>query len=149
MQDVRHNFSFDASYDVPSEALVLATAFRDGSRTAGRYRRSRSSGRLAGERNATGGVFGGFSLRPDLVPGVDPYNAPNSPTAPCVTDFSVPDCQFNPAAFSVPAASIFPETLRETFFVAAFCTGRSVAGEEHKTDGKYFASAQNGYFQSA
>jgi hypothetical protein len=45
----------------------------------------------------TGGVFGGFSFRPDLVSGV-PTRCPN---------FSVPECQFNVAAFSNPGTGVF------------------------------------------
>jgi hypothetical protein len=44
----------------------------------------------------TGGIFGG-ALRPNLVGGI--------PTQP--SNFSVPDNQFNPAAFSIPAPGTF------------------------------------------
>jgi hypothetical protein len=50
-----------------------------------------------------GGVFGGFSFRPDVVPGVDPY-APSN--ARC-SGFSIPECQFNPAAFTTPQNGIY------------------------------------------
>jgi len=46
----------------------------------------------------SGGTFGGFSLRPNLVPGVDPY----SPTGNGCSGYSVPNCQFNAAAFTAP-----------------------------------------------
>ena len=50
--------------------------------------------------NLQGGTFGGFSFRPDIVPGVDPYEPSN---ARC-SGFSIPDCQFNSAAFTPPPA---------------------------------------------
>ena len=43
-QDVRHNFTFDASYDIPGQA-VLGALLRDGSQAAGSCQPSRSSER--------------------------------------------------------------------------------------------------------
>ena len=53
--------------------------------------------RLAGHDHATGGIFSGFSFRPNIVSGVNMYCEP----------YSVPNCQFNPAAFSDPGAGVF------------------------------------------
>jgi Carboxypeptidase regulatory-like domain/TonB dependent receptor len=89
-QDVRHNFTFDAGYDIPfkkyfenaprwiAEGWQLNTIFQ-----------ARSG--LPVNVTTTGGIFGGFALRPDVVSGVNPYCA----------NYSVPNCQFNSAAFSV------------------------------------------------
>jgi len=95
-QDVRHNFTLDAGYDVPLRdwfsggpgwivdgwQLNTITQIRSG---------------LPVNVTRQGGVFGGFSFRPDLVPGVD-TRCPN---------FSVPECQFNAAAFSNPGDGVF------------------------------------------
>jgi len=95
-QDVRHNFTMDAGYDVPLRdwfgggpgwivdgwQLNTITQIRSG---------------LPVNVTRQGGVFGGFSFRPDVVPGVD-TRCPN---------FSVPTCQFNAAAFSNPGDGVF------------------------------------------
>ncbi|HEV8135444.1 MAG TPA: TonB-dependent receptor [Pyrinomonadaceae bacterium] len=95
-QDVRHNFTLDAGYDLPLRdwfssgpgwivdgwQLNTITQIRSG---------------LPVNVTRQGGVFGGFSFRPDLVPGVD-TRCPN---------FSVPECQFNAAAFSNPGDGVF------------------------------------------
>jgi Carboxypeptidase regulatory-like domain/TonB dependent receptor len=95
-QDVRHNFTMDAGYDVPLRdwfgggpgwivdgwQLNTITQIRSG---------------LPVNVTRQGGVFGGFSFRPDIVPGVD-TRCPN---------FSVPTCQFNAAAFSNPGDGVF------------------------------------------
>lgn len=90
-QDVRHNFVFDAGYDI---------AFRDWFDGGPRWlvdgwrmdtiTQIRSG--LPVTPTLQGGVFGGFTKRPNLVPGVD-TRCPN---------FNVPDCQFNSAAFVDP-----------------------------------------------
>ena len=52
----------------------------------------------------TGGIFSGFSFRPNVVPGVNPYCSP----------YNVPDCQFNAAAFSDPGQGVFGNLGRNT-----------------------------------
>lgn len=95
-QDVRHNFTMDAGYDLPLRdwfgggpgwivdgwQLNTITQIRSG---------------LPVNVTRQGGVFGGFSFRPDIVPGVD-TRCPN---------YSLPECQFNAAAFSNPGDGIF------------------------------------------
>ncbi len=95
-QDVRHNFTFDAGYDLP-----LRDWFDSGPRwlvdgwQLNTITQIRSG--LPVNVTRTGGVFGGFSFRPDLVPGVD-TRCPN---------FNIPQCQFNVAAFSDPGTGVF------------------------------------------
>ncbi len=96
-QDIRHNFTFDASYDVPS----FSKFFGDGvPRWIGdgwlfnTLTQIRSG--FPVNVTVTGGIFGG-ALRPNLVPGV--------PTRP--SNYSVPNNQFNIDAFSLPAAGTF------------------------------------------
>ena len=90
-QDVRHNFTFDASYDLPSlhqRYNNLPKWLVDG------YQLNTITQIRSGfPVNVTinGGIFGG-SLRPDLVPGVSTV-CPN---------YSLPNCQYNAAAFSNP-----------------------------------------------
>ena len=95
-QDIRHNFVLDAGYDLPflkwfdnapkwlvdGWQLNTITQIRSGFPV-----------------NVTrqGGAFGGFSFRPSVVPGVDPYCA----------NYNVPDCQFNAAAFYDPGDGVF------------------------------------------
>jgi hypothetical protein len=95
-QDVRHNFTMDAGYDLPLRdwlnggpgwlvdgwQLNTITQIRSG---------------LPVNVTRQGGVFGGFSFRPDVVAGVD-TRCPN---------YSVPECQFNVAAFSNPGDGVF------------------------------------------
>lgn len=95
-QDVRHNFTMDAGYDLPLRdwfgggpdwivdgwQLNTITQIRSG---------------LPVNVTRQGGVFGGFSFRPDIVPGVD-TRCPN---------YSLPECQFNAAAFSNPGDGVF------------------------------------------
>lgn len=95
-QDVRHNFTIDAGYDLPFRdwfgggprwvvdgwQLNTITQIRSG---------------LPVTPTRQGGTFGGFSFRPDVVEGVD-TRCPN---------FNMPDCQFNAAAFSDPGPGIF------------------------------------------
>ena len=102
--DVRHNFTFDASYEVPSARrwfgdntprwiadgwqISSITQFRTG---------------LPINVTRTGGTFGGFSLRPNLVPGADPYNDHQTlPNGTVCNGYRIPDCQFNFDAFDVP-----------------------------------------------
>ncbi len=95
-QDVRHNFTLDAGYDLPLRDwfdggpgwLVDGWQFN----TITQIR----SG-LPVNVTRQGGVFGGFSFRPNLVSSVD-TRCPN---------FSVPQCQFNAAAFSNPGDGVF------------------------------------------
>lgn len=95
-QDVRHNFTFDAGYDIPFKSWFeggpnwLVNGWQVNTIIQAR------SG-LPVNVTRTGGTFGGFSFRPDVVPGVDPY----------CSNYSVPDCQFNPDAFSIPPAGVY------------------------------------------
>jgi hypothetical protein len=95
-QDVRHNFTMDAGYDVPlrdwfgSGPAWLVDGWQLNTITQIR------SG-LPVNVTRKGGVFGGFSFRPDVVPGVD-TRCPN---------YSLPECQFNAAAFSNPGDGVF------------------------------------------
>ncbi|MCW5960837.1 MAG: TonB-dependent receptor [Pyrinomonadaceae bacterium] len=95
-QDVRHNFSFDAGYDIPFRKWFESGPnwLVDGWQL-NTIIQARSG--LPVNVTRTGGIFGGFAFRPDVVPGVDPY----------CSNYSVPDCQFNSAAFSIPPAGRF------------------------------------------
>ena len=96
-QDVRHNFTLDAGYDLP-----LRDWFGGGPRwlvdgwNLSSITQIRSG--LPVNVTLTGGTFGGFSGRPDIVPGVDPYEPSNERCS----GFSIPDCQFNQDAFELP-----------------------------------------------
>ncbi len=91
-QDVRHNFTFDAGYNVPSLRSFfgsgvprwLAEGFQFNTLT-----QIRSA--LPVNVTADGGFFGG-ALRPNVVPGVPQY---------------LSNGNFNPAAFSRPATGTF------------------------------------------
>jgi len=95
-QDVRHNFTFDAGYNLPFKSWFenapnwLADGWQLNTIIQAR------SG-LPVTVTQTGGIFGGFSFRPNVVAGVNPYCA----------NYSVPDCQFNPNAFQVLPAGVF------------------------------------------
>lgn len=95
-QDVRHNFSFDAGYDIPFKSWFsnapnwLVSGWQLNTIT-----QIRSGLPITVTRN--GGTFGGFSFRPNVVPGVNQY----------CSNYNVPNCQFNAAAFSIPAAGVF------------------------------------------
>ncbi len=100
-QDIRHNFTFDASYNIPVSS-VWETApkwIADGWQIA-----TISQFRTALPVNVTkqGGTFGGFSYRPNLVPGV---------STRCPT-YSVPECQYNVAAFTDPGVNVPGNTPR-------------------------------------
>jgi hypothetical protein len=98
-QDVRHNFSLDAGYDIPfGDWFDGGPNWLKNGWNISTIIQARTG--LPVNVTLNGGVFGGFSMRPDIVPGVDPYE-PN--TARC-SGFSIPDCQFNPAAFTTPAS---------------------------------------------
>jgi hypothetical protein len=111
-QDIRHNFVFDASYDIPSARRLFGDGLprwiADGWQisTISQFRTG-----FPVNVTRTGGTFGGFSLRPDLVPGVDPYAPSNSRCS----GFRVPDCQFNAAAFSTPADEFTPGNTPRNF----------------------------------
>ena len=111
-QDVRHNFVFDASYEIPSARGWFGDGvprwIADGWQIA-----TISQFRTGLPVNVTrkGGVFGGFTLRPNLVPGVDPY-APSTALCP---QHSVPECQFNAAAFVSPAETFTPGNTPRNF----------------------------------
>jgi len=98
-QDIRHNFTFDASYDIPSARRLFGDGvprwIGDGWQIS-TITQIRSGFPVNVTRQ--GGTFGGFTFRPDVVPGVDPYN----PTTGGCNGYSVPDCQFNKDAFFVP-----------------------------------------------
>ena len=94
--DVRHNFGLDAGYE-----LAFRDWFGDGPGwlidgwNVNTITQIRSG--LPVNPTVQGGTFGGFSFRPNLVPGVD-VRCPN---------YSLPGCQFNTAAFTVPPAGVF------------------------------------------
>ncbi|MGI8469551.1 MAG: TonB-dependent receptor [Pyrinomonadaceae bacterium] len=92
-QDIRHNFTFDASYNVPS----FKKLFGDGlPRWIGDGWQLNTITQIRSgfpvNVTVTGGIFGG-SLRPDLVPNVS-TRCPN---------YNLPNCQYNAAAFVIPA----------------------------------------------
>jgi hypothetical protein len=95
-QDVRHNFTFDAGYDVPFKSW-----FENGPNwlvngwQLNTIIQARSG--LPVTVTQTGGIFGGFSFRPNVIAGVDQYCA----------NYNVPNCQFNPAAFQVLPPGVF------------------------------------------
>jgi Outer membrane receptor for ferrienterochelin and colicins len=95
-QDVRHNFTFDAGYDLPFKSW-----FGGGPRwlvegwQLNTIIQARSG--LPVTVTRTGGTFGGLSFRPDVVEGVNPY----------CSNYRVPDCQFNAAAFRDPGPGVF------------------------------------------
>jgi outer membrane receptor for ferrienterochelin and colicin len=95
-QDVRHNFSMDAGYE-----LAFRNWFGDGPRwlidgwNVNTIIQARSG--LPVNPTVQGGTFGGFSFRPNLVEGAD-VRCPN---------YSLPTCQFNEDAFTVPPAGVF------------------------------------------
>ena len=102
-QDIRHNITFDASYDLPSAKRWFGDGFptylADGWQIS-----TITQWRTGFPVNVTrqGGVFGGFSLRPNYKSGVNPY----------CSNYNVPDCQFNAAAFSDPGGFIPGNTPR-------------------------------------
>ena len=94
-QDIRHNFVFDAGYNVPS----LRHVFGDGLPhwiADGWQLNSLTQIRTGFPVNVTvtGGIFGG-ALRPNYLGGVS------------TTNFNIPDNQYNINAFSIPAAGKF------------------------------------------
>jgi outer membrane receptor protein involved in Fe transport len=104
--DVRHNFVFDASYDIPSARKLFGDGvprwIADGWQisTISQFRTG-----LPVNVTRQGGVFGGFSLRPNLVPGVS-TRCPN---------FNLPDCQYNAAAFTAPTGAFTPGNTPRNF----------------------------------
>ena len=100
-QDIRHNFTFDASYNLPIRSVWTGAPkwIADGWQIS-----SISQFRTALPVNVTkqGGVFGGFSFRPNIVPGVS-TRCPN---------FRVPECQYNAAAFTDPGVNVPGNTPR-------------------------------------
>jgi hypothetical protein len=102
-QDVRHNFSLDAGYDIPfGEWFDGGPNWLKNGWNISTIVQARTGFPV----NVTlkGGVFGGFSMRPDIVPGVDPYDPHLTlPNGTVCNGYRVPDCQFNPAAFTTPA----------------------------------------------
>ncbi|MGI8810927.1 MAG: TonB-dependent receptor [Pyrinomonadaceae bacterium] len=108
-QDVRQNFVFDASYDIPSARRLFGDGvprwIGDGWQVS-----TLSQFRTGLPVNVTrkGGVFGGFSFRPNIVAGVDPY----SPSSASCSGRSLPNCQFNAAAFTDPGGFVPGNTPR-------------------------------------
>jgi outer membrane receptor protein involved in Fe transport len=94
--DIRHNFTFDASYD-----LGFRKWFGGGPRwlVNGWQLNTITQIRSGFPVNVTrqGGVFGGFSFRPNIVPGV-------STRCP---QYSEPTCFYNAAAFTNPGDGVF------------------------------------------
>ena len=114
-QDIRHNFVFDASYNIPFRSWFRGSPkwIADGWQIA-----TLSQFRTGFPVNVTrkGGVFGGFSMRPNLVPGVDPYDSHETlPDGTVCTGFSVPNCQFNSAAFHNPVGTFTPGNTPRNF----------------------------------
>ena len=97
-QDVRHNFTFDAGYDVPSFRRLFGNDNIPRWIADGWQLNTLTQIRSGFPVNVTvtGGIFGG-ALRPNVVPGISPYPS----------NYSVPNNQFNPSAFSIPAAGTF------------------------------------------
>jgi len=101
-QDVRHNFSLDAGYDIPFGVWFDSAPkwLVDGWNIS-----TIMQFRTGFPVNVTmqGGTFGGFSPRPDVVPGVDPYDPHlTRPNGTVCNGYSLPSCQFNPDAFRPP-----------------------------------------------
>jgi hypothetical protein len=95
--DVRHNFNLDAGYELDFRDWLGGDGpgwLIDGW-NVNTIIQIRSG--LPVNPTVQGGTFGGFSFRPNLVPGAD-VRCPN---------YSVPTCQFNAAAFTVPPAGVF------------------------------------------
>lgn len=90
-QDVRHNFAFDAGYDLAFKKWWGGPTWLADGWQVNSIIQARSG--LPVNVTETGGTFGGFSRRPNVVSGQDLY----------CSNYSVPNCQFNPAAFSTPA----------------------------------------------
>ena len=95
--DIRHNFTFDAGYDIPS----LRQFFGDGTPrwiADGWSLNTLTQMRTGFPVNVTvtGGIFGG-ALRPNLIQGV--------PLRPA--NYDLPKNQFNSAAFALPAPGTF------------------------------------------
>lgn len=99
--DVRHNFSMDAGYE-----FGFRNWYDDGPGwlvdgwNVNSIIQIRSG--LPVNPTVQGGTFGGFSFRPNLVPGVD-TRCPN---------YTLPTCQFNVDAFEVPPAGVFGDAGR-------------------------------------
>jgi hypothetical protein len=95
-QDIRHNFVIDAGYDLPFRKW-----FGGGAKwlVDGWQLNTITQIRSGFPVNVTrqGGVFGGFSFRPSVIPGVD-TRCPN---------YNLPNCQFNAAAFYDPGPGVF------------------------------------------
>ncbi|MEP6900195.1 MAG: TonB-dependent receptor [Actinomycetota bacterium] len=95
-QDIRHNFALDIGYD-----LSFSRWFKNGPKwlVDGWQFNNITQIRTGFPVNITraGGTFGGFSFRPNLVPGADTR---------CPA-FNVPNCQFNVAAFVDPGQGVY------------------------------------------
>ncbi|HVF30691.1 MAG TPA: carboxypeptidase regulatory-like domain-containing protein [Pyrinomonadaceae bacterium] len=101
-QDVRHNFSFDAGYDLRFHDWFGGPRWLTQGWQVNTITQARSGYPVTVRRQ--GGGFGGFSFRPNAVQGVDPYCSP----------YQVPNCQFNPAAYTIPGAGVFGNVGRNT-----------------------------------
>ena len=101
-QDVRHNFSFDAGYDLRFRDWFGGPRWLTDGWQINTITQARSGYPVTVRRQ--GGGFGGFSFRPNAVPGVDPYCQP----------YRVPTCQFNRAAYTIPGAGVFGNVGRNT-----------------------------------
>jgi hypothetical protein len=109
-QDVRHNFSVDAGYDMRFHDWFGGPRWLTEGWQINTITQARSGYPVTVRRQ--GGAFGGFSFRPNVVPGVNPYCEP----------YNVPNCQFNAAAFNgmLPAGqfgNVGRNTLRGPSFV--------------------------------
>jgi carboxypeptidase family protein/TonB-dependent receptor-like protein len=94
-QDVRHNFTFDAGYDLPLHDWLGGPAWLVNGWQVNTITQVRTG--LPVNVTRQGGTFGGFSFRPNVIEGV-PLRCPN---------FTLPECQFNAAAFTDPGSGVF------------------------------------------
>jgi len=99
-QDIRHNFTLDAGYDIPfGEWFDGGPNWLKNGWNISTIIQARTG--FPVNVTLSGGVFGGFSGRPNVVPGVDPYDSHEVlPNGTVCNGYSVPDCQFNRDAFS-------------------------------------------------
>ena len=89
-QDVRHNFSLDAGYELRFREWFGGPKWLADGWNINTITQARSGLPVTVRRQ--GGSFGGFSFRPNAIPGVNQYCEP----------YTVPTCQFNSAALLDP-----------------------------------------------
>jgi len=94
-QDVRHNFTLDAGYDLPLQRWFGGPSWLVDGWQLNTITQMRTG--LPVNVTRQGGVFGGFSFRPNVIEGV-PLRCPT---------YRLPECQFNAAAFTDPGPGVF------------------------------------------